>query len=90
MTYDRFYIDSLWVSGMAVPSTGGDLVVVQRSPTNVDWELVHRSSEDWPLEASPYDLTMVGPQGRFAGPAVLVRSDGLSHVFRGAGPLERP
>lgn len=55
---------------------------------DLDWELVHRSSERWLLPPEPYDLDMAGPGGRFVGPAILVRSDGHSHVFRGVGRLE--
>lgn len=82
-------ITSLWTSGLAVPPTGGDLVVAVRDTTDdVDWELVYRSSETWRLRQEPYDLDMDGPEGHFSGPAILVRSDGRSHVFRGVGTLE--
>jgi hypothetical protein len=85
----RYYIESLWTSGRSVPSTGGDLVVAAKDQTDdIDWELVHRSSEDWPLRKEPYDLDMIGPEGRFSGPAILVRSDGRAHVFRGVGTLD--
>jgi hypothetical protein len=85
----RYYIESLRTSGRAMPSTGGDLIVAAKDQTeDLDWELIHRSSEPWPLRKEPYDLDMVGPAGRFVGPAILVRSDGRSHVFRGVGTLE--
>ncbi len=72
-----------------MPSTGGDLVVAAKDQTDdLDWELIHRSSEVWPLRKEPYDLDMEGPEGRFTGPAILVRSDGRSHVFRGVGTLQ--
>lgn len=88
MRHRRYYIETLWTSGRAVPSTGGDLIVAAKEQTeDLDWELIHRSSENWPLRKEPYDLDMVGPEGRFAGPAILVRSDGRSHVFRGVGEL---
>ncbi len=72
-----------------MPSRGGDLIVAAPEQTSdLDWELIHRSSENWPMRKEPYDLDMIGPEGRFAGPAILVRSDGRSHVFRGVGTLE--
>lgn len=85
----RYYIQSLWTSGRSVPSKGGDLLIAVKDQTDdLDWELIHRSSERWDLRSEPYDLDMIGPEGSFAGPAILVRSDGHSHVFRGVGHLE--
>ena len=85
----RYYIQTLSASGRAVPSTGGDLVVASKDQTgDLDWELVHRSSERYLIRQEPYDLEMSGPEGTFCGPAILVRSDGRSHVFRGVGRLE--
>jgi len=64
-------------------------MVAQRSNSDtIDWELVHRTSEIVTLVQAPYVLEMDGPEGALAGPAVLVRSDGRSHVFRGAGELD--
>jgi hypothetical protein len=89
MRHRQFYIRSLRVSGRAAPEVGGDLLVASRAETpDLDWELVYRSSHRWPLDQAPYDLEMEGPEGRFEGPAILVRSDGRSHVFRGVGALD--
>lgn len=89
MRHRRYFIESLWTSGLSVPSRGGDLIIAAKDQTeDIDWELIHRSSKKWPLRKEPYDLDMVGPEGSFAGPAILVRSDGISHVFRGVGTLE--
>jgi hypothetical protein len=89
MRHRRYFIESLWTSGLSMPSTGGDLIIAAKEQTgDLDWELIHRSSERVDLRTEPYDLDMVGPEGRFAGPAILVRSDGRSHVFRGVGTLE--
>ena len=89
MRHRRYYIETLSTSGRPVPSTGGDLLIAAKDQTeDLDWELIHRSSQNWPLRKEPYDLDMVGPEGRFAGPAILVRSDGRSHVFRGVGSLD--
>jgi len=85
----RYYIQTLSASGRAVPSTGGDLIVASKDQTgDLDWELIHRSSRNYPIRQEPYDLEMSGPEGTFCGPAILVRSDGRSHVFRGVGHLE--
>lgn len=85
----RYYIESLWTSGRLVPSSGGDLVVAAKEQTgDLDWELIHRSSRLHRLKQEPYDLEMKGPEGLFTGPAILVRSDGRSHVFRGVGRLD--
>ena len=89
MQHYRFVIDSLIASGRRLPTTGGDLMVAKRSNSDmIDWELVHRTSEIVTLVQAPYVLQMDGPEGPLSGPAVLVRSDGRSHVFRGAGELD--
>lgn len=64
------------------------IIAAKDQTDDLDWELIHRSSKKWPIRKEPYDLDMVGPEGSFAGPAILVRSDGISHVFRGVGELE--
>lgn len=89
MRHRRYYIQTLWTSGLPVPARGGDLLVATRDETpDVDWELIYRSAHNWRLRQEPYDLEMEGPEGRFGGPAILVRSDGRSHVFRGVGTLD--
>jgi len=85
----RYYIASLRTSGLPVPQHGGDLLVASTEEnSDLDWELIYRSSEHWVLRNEPYDLEMEGPEGAFGGPAILVRSDGRSHVFRGVGTLD--
>jgi hypothetical protein len=89
MRHRRYYIASLRTSGLSVPQKGGDLLVASTEENDdLDWELIYRSSEHWVLRAEPYDLEMEGPEGSFGGPAILVRSDGRSHVFRGVGTLD--
>lgn len=84
----RYLISELRADGAAIPSVGGALVVAcHEGSDDVDWELVHRSSEAVHLDQAPYHLEMHGAEGAFTGPAVLVRSDGRAHVFRGAGEL---
>ncbi len=88
MRHRRYYIDSLRTSGREMPTRGGDLVVaIKDQSDDIDWELIQRSTRRWPLNQEPYDLEMAGPEGLFSGPAILVRSDGRSHVFRGVGIL---
>jgi len=89
MQHYRFVIDALIASGRRLPTAGGDLMVAQRSNSGtIDWELIHKTSEIVTLVQAPYQLQMNGPEGKLSGPAVLVRSDGRSHVFRGAGELD--
>jgi len=89
MFHRRYLIQSLHTSGRSVPAVGGDLIVARSEENdNIDWELIYRSSETCRIAQAPYDLDMVGPEGRFSGPAILVRSDGRSHVFRGVGVLD--
>lgn len=78
----------LIISERVLPSRGGDLIVVRRDNAEyLDWELVHKTNERVTVIEQPYHLQIHSPEGRFAGDAVLVRSDGISHVFRGAGNL---
>lgn len=88
MQHRRYFITDLTMSGRLVAGRGGDLIVAQRDedPT-LDWELVYQTDVITPIEQSPYRLLMDGPEGELSGPAILVRSDGRSHVFRGAGDL---
>ena len=89
MRHRQYHIVRLWASGLPVPTMGGNLVVASSDATDdLDWELVYRSAQIHPLRQEPYDLEMRGPEGRFGGPAILVRSDGRSHVFRGVGTLD--
>jgi hypothetical protein len=88
MRHRQYYIDELAASGRELPLVGGDLIVVRYPENrNLDWELVARTREEQIIDAAPYDLFLAGPEGIFTGPAILVRSDGRSHVFRGAGEL---
>ena len=60
----RYYIQTLSASGRSVPSTGGDLIVASKEQTgDLDWELIHRSSQRYVIRQEPYDLEMSGPEG---------------------------
>lgn len=89
MQHRRYYITDLTLSGQILDGRGGDLIVAKRGESpDIDWELVFQTKEPTPIEQSPYRLLMDGPEGELSGAAVLVRSDGTSHVFRGAGDLD--
>ncbi len=93
MLHQRYYITDLTISnlvaiGRVIDGKGGDLIVARRSESpDLDWELVFRTKVRVAIEQSPYSLEMDGPEGAMSGSAVLVRSDGISHVFRGSGDL---
>lgn len=88
MQHRRIFVDGLVASGRDFPSLGGNLLVVRRAESpDLDWELVIQTQELFQVEQAPYQLLMSGPEGNFTGSAILVRSDGRSHVFRGAGDL---
>jgi len=88
MQHRRYYITDLTLSGQVLDGRGGDLIVAKRDESpDIDWELVFQTKIETPIEQAPFRLLMDGPEGELAGAAVLVRSDGTSHVFRGAGEL---
>jgi len=88
MRHYRYVIDQLSVSGQTMSDVGGSVIVAEFEGRNgIDWELVCRTSSDTEIEMAAHTLEMAGPEGPLSGPAVLVRSDGTSHVFRGAGKL---
>lgn len=88
MQHRRFFVDELTASGQVFPRLGGNLLVVRRPESpQLDWELVVRTRERHHVDQAPYDLLIAGPDRAFSGSAILVRSDGRSHVFRGAGVL---
>jgi hypothetical protein len=86
--YKRFPIDSLVVTGRNVSLRYGDLLVaVDDGSEAIDWEVLAASNDEVQLEPSPYALELESGPRAFTGDAILVRSDGLAHVFRGIGPL---
>ena len=88
MQHRRYYISELTISGRLLDGRGGDLIVAKRDESpDIDWELVFQTRGRAEIEPSPYRILMDGPEGELAGSAVLVRSDGRSHVFRGVGDL---
>ena len=89
MNHEQFTVTSLTVNGRDLPLRYGHLVVVQNSnAADEDWECVAASSDDVELALAPYALDVTTTEGTaLRGDAVVVRSDGRSHVFRGVGSL---
>ena len=88
MRHYRYVIDQLSVSGQKMAGVGGSVVVAEfEGRSGIDWELVVRTESGTSIEMAAHTLEMDGPEGHLSGPALLVRSDGTSHVFRGAGKL---
>jgi hypothetical protein len=88
MEHTSYVIAELELDGEEFDMIVGDLVVVRHPDGPLDWELISRTEHRAPVAQSPYKLSMQTAEGRqLRGPAFLVRSDGLSHVWRGAGPL---
>jgi hypothetical protein len=87
--HHHYVIDELTVSGQVMSEVGGDLIVAElEGRPDLDLELVCRTAPHTRIELSPHTLEMGGPEGPLTGTALLVRSDGTAHVFRGAGSLD--
>ncbi len=77
------------VAGRQVSLRYGDLLVATDDGSDqIDWECLAASNDELQLEPSSYSLELASALRVFTGDAILVRSDGLAHVFRGIGPLE--
>ena len=88
MKHYRYVIDALAVSGQRMQDVGGSVIVAEfEGREGIDWEVVVRTAEGTDIEMAAHTLEMDGPEGHLSGPALLVRTDGTSHVFRGAGML---
>jgi hypothetical protein len=89
VNHEQFTVAGLRLNGVEVPLRYGHLVVVHNAnATDEDWECLASSTDDVALEPAPYDLHVTTTEGtRLRGDAVMVRSDGRSHVFRGVGVL---
>jgi hypothetical protein len=87
--HKRFPIDSLVVSGRDVSLRYCDLLVATSDASDeLDWECLAASNDEVQLSQAPYALELRSGHRDFVGDAILVRSDGLAHVFRGIGPLQ--
>jgi hypothetical protein len=88
--HKTFRFSHLRLNGIPVDVHYGDLLVAQpESAGGVDWEVVVTTNDPLHLEPAPYDVHMeTGEHRQLWGQAVLVRSDGRAHVFRGGGTLD--
>lgn len=89
MNHEQFTVTGLKVNGTSIPLRYAHLVVVQNSnATEEDWECLASSTDQVDLEPAPVALHVTTTEGTaLCGDAVVVRSDGHSHVFRGVGAL---
>jgi hypothetical protein len=87
--HKRFPIDTLIVSGRDVSLRYCDLLVAaSEGSDDLDWECLAASNDEVQLIPASYALRLRSGPRDFVGDAILVRSDGLAHVFRGIGPLQ--
>ncbi len=88
MRHKRFGIDALVVDGRDVSLRYCDLLVaVKDGSDDVDWECLASTNDEVRLAQAEYPLALRSRDREFTGNAIVVRSDGVSHVFRGVGPL---
>ena len=79
---------SIEVDGIALSLRYADLLIVERDDGSVDWECVVLTHEGPALPLSPVHVHLGGHDDSVRrGDAVVVRSDGASHVLRGVGAL---
>lgn len=82
-----------WVELEGVPfeTRWSDLLVVEREDGSVDWECVLVSVPSPALALAPVRVRLGGHDDTAReGDAIVVRSDGTTHVLRGVGPLSHP
>lgn len=85
-----FDLSTVLVDDIELTLMSATLMVVRRDEsTDLDWECVAISAPSAPLPQEPVHLVMhdLFTGRRFAGDAVVVRSDDQRHVFRGGGAL---
>jgi hypothetical protein len=86
--HKRFPIDTFVVAGRTISLRYCDLLVASSEGNDdADWECLAASNDEVQLAPAPYALELRSGHRDFNGEAILVRSDGLAHVFRGIGPL---
>ncbi|MGI9603742.1 MAG: hypothetical protein ACR2QE_17800 [Acidimicrobiales bacterium] len=83
-------LESLALNGVPVAMAAGTLVAARPVGAEaIDWEIVVSSSSPLELEQAVYQVDARTSRSReLHGAALLVRSDGRSHVFRGAAELD--
>lgn len=88
MRHKRFGIDGLVISGRDVSLRYCDLLVAVNDGTDdLDWECLASTNDEVRLVQGAHPLELRSAGREFSGEAILVRSDGVAHVFRGIGPL---
>lgn len=88
MRSTREVLASIEIDGVEVVCRFADLLVVEREDGSVDWECVLLTTEGPPIELAPVHVRLGGYDDTLrAGDAIVVRSDGTSHVLRGVGGL---
>jgi hypothetical protein len=89
LKHQQFNVATLAVNGDDVPLLYAHIVVVHNPNTSdEDWECIAASRASVDLELAPYALDVTTIEGpTLHGDAVVVRTDGRSHVFRGVGAL---
>ena len=86
--HKRFPIDHLAVAGRDISVRYCDLLVASNeASSDTDWECLAASNDEVQLAQGTYALALQSGSRSFDGEAILVRSDGLAHVFRGVGPI---
>ena len=89
MRHKRFPIDHLAVAGRTISVRYCDLLIaITDQQPEPDWECLAASNDEVQLAQGTYALELRSRARMFNGQAILVRSDGLAHVFRGIGPLD--
>jgi len=87
--HKRFPINALVVGGREISVRYCDLLVATNDESaEPDWECLASSNDEVQLAQAPYALELRSGSRAFVGDAILVRSDGLAHVFRGIGTLD--
>jgi hypothetical protein len=89
VNHEQFTLTALAMNGRDLPLRYGHLLVVQNTnAADEDWECLAASLHEVELELAPYALDVTTTDGMaLRGDAVIVRSDGRSHVFRGVGAI---
>lgn len=91
MRTTREVLDWIEIDGVSFATRWCDLLVVERDDGSLDWECVLVSHPSPPLALGPVTVRL-GTHDEMvrSGDAIVVRSDGTTHVLRGAGPLSQP
>lgn len=88
MRSTREVLASIEIDSVEVACRFADLLVVEREDGSTDWECVLLTEAGPAIELAPVHVRLTGHDDRCrVGDAIVVRSDGTSHVLRGVGPL---